>query len=154
MSTPWIVLIESDLDTYLVGAQRTALTSAALAAGQVDPFNDVMLAVSARIRASIQGCQANRVSITANSIPPSFKDFACYLILQDLAARLPSLKFTDQQALLANEARRYLRDVRDCKEKVELPPDPLSPPSIQVNSAVVVVTSSPVLTTRAQTDGL
>ncbi len=154
MATVWVTIAVTDLDHYLVAAQVAALKTAAMASGQSAVFSEVMPRVVARIRSQIQACPSYRVSATASSVPPSLKDYACFLILEEMSLRLPSLRFTEQQAKMADTARSYMRDVAKCDARIEEPTDPLEPPDVQSSSAVEVVSSSTRVATRDTLSGL
>src|ERR1043166_515200 len=112
--TVWIVITADDLNDYLVGAQMSALRTAALAAGQTDPFPRVMADVATRIRAEVRGCKANKVSNLVNSIPPDLKSDACALIIEKLQGRLAGFALTDEQKNAADNARNYLKRIANC----------------------------------------
>lgn len=150
----WIVLIANDLRAYLMDPQWNVLQTVVLGSGQQNPFTEIMPAVVTRIRAEIQGCHTNQVSLTPNAIPPSLKSEACYLILEEMATRIPSLIFTPMQMKMADEARKYLARISTCDVPIEIPLDPLKPPDVQVNSAVEIVTSSTRLFTTDKMQGL
>lgn len=114
----WITVVVADLNDYLVGAQMTALRTAALAGGQSDPFTHVSGDVVNRIRMKIQSCARNRLSATAGTIPPECKWIACYLIIEAMQLRLPSLKLTDDQRTQIGEAKKQLDRIADCKDVV------------------------------------
>ena len=154
MSVAWTTIAVGDLDHYLVAEQTLALRSAALAEGQADPFTEIMPAVVRRIRNQIEACSTNRLSATENTVPPSLKDYACFLILEEMALRIPQLEFTAQQAKMADVARDYLKKVATCDAAVETPPDPLEPPDVESRGAVQVVTSTRRVAMREQTNGL
>src|SRR6185503_16886752 len=97
MAVAWIIPALTDLNNYLVGAQVSAVNTAALAtgAGQTDRFTEARLSVCNRIRNKIESCEGNRISATALAIPPSLKMCACLLIIQALQTSIPSLKLTE-----------------------------------------------------------
>jgi len=103
--TTWLTIAATDLNDLLVGAQTTALRTAALASGQVDPFTNVMHLRCNYVRNRISG----RVSLsaTAYAVPPELKEQTCLLILESLQTRLPSLKLTEDQS------RRIARAYKD-----------------------------------------
>ena len=150
----WIVLTTDDLREYLLAPQLTALQTAAKGIGQGNPFDAIMPAVAGRIRIEIQGCKSNRVSLTANAIPPSLKTEAAYLILEQMALRIPSLKFTDGQQKAADNARDLLRRLASCDVPIEKPLDPLDPPNVQAASAVELVRSTARIITAKTMSGI
>lgn len=154
MATNWIVLVVDDLNDYLVAAQASALRTAALAGGQADPFTKIMPDIATRIRAKIQSCPRNAISVTANAIPPELKWAACYLIIEAMQVRLAGLKLTEDQKAQVNEARHALDRVAECKDTVTTPTDPLKPDSAQRSGGVSVVSTGTRTATRETMDGL
>lgn len=150
----WIVITVEDLNAYLVAAQVAALRTAALGAGQADPFSVVLPDVAARIRAEIQGCRTNEVSATPNSIPPELKSYACHLILEAMQTRIPGLHLTVEQKTQANEARKYLARIARCEVPVAQPADPLEPGGVQRGGIIQVATKTTRRATRSSLSGL
>jgi hypothetical protein len=150
----WLTIQLSDLNDYLVGAQVTALNSAALASGQSDRFTRVMTDVVSRIRVQIEGCPRNRVSATPLTVPPELKRAACQLIIGAMQAGLLGLKLTDDQREQIARAEDQLARIADGKETVSLPNDPLDPPDVQRGSRAQLVTRTRRIATRRQTRGL
>lgn len=130
----WITITAADLNDYMVAAQVSALRTAALGSGQTDPFGRVMPDIVERIRLKIQSCPSNRLSATAQTIPPELKWAACYLILEALQVRIPSLKLTEDQKNQVDRAVTQLDRIADCKDRVSEPDDPESEASVPANS--------------------
>jgi len=154
MATAWVTISADDLNHYLVAAQTLALRTAALSDGQADPFTEVMPRVVARVRSMIQACESNRVSATPLTVPPSLKDYVCFLILEEMALRIPQLQFTPEQAKMADTARDYLKMIAKCDARIEQPPDPLDPQDVEYNSSIQVVRSSERRATRDTLSGI
>lgn len=156
MAVAWIVPVLTDLNNYLVGAQVTAINTAALAtgAGQTDRFTEARLSVVQRIRMKIVSCAGNVLSATTNSIPPSLKMGACLLIIQALQTSIPSLKLTEDQVRLVESFEEDLTAVAACDLAVEEPTDPLDPPVEQTSGAVELVSSTTRRATRDTLKGL
>lgn len=150
----WITIAVTDLNDYLVGAQVNALRTAALASGQADPFNAVMPAVAARVRAEVQGCKTNQISATANTVPPDLKRETIMLILEAMQARLPTLKLTEDQQRQIERAYEYLRRVAKCEVPIEQPSDPLSPSNVQQGGGIEVASKTDRIATREKMSGL
>ena len=150
----WITITTDDLNDYLVAAQVSALRSAAMGSGQTDPFPRVMHDVCTRIRTEIQACTGNLVSLTAYTIPPELKSYACHRIIEALQTRIPRLEFTDSQKKQCDEAREFLRRIAKCEIPVSQPDDPDSTPDIQAGNGVSVVTSTARTTGRNRLSGL
>lgn len=153
MGVAWIVIVVADLNDYLVGAQVEALRTAALAAGQADPFTKVMPDIAARMRLKIESCARNRLSATANAIPPETKWIAAYLILEAMQVRLPGLRLTEDQRNQIAEAKKQLDRIADCKDVVSEPLDP-EESGAQQAGGITVVSSTTRTATREKMDGL
>lgn len=155
MGTAWIVLAATDLNDYSAGAKVNALRTAALAAGQTDPFPRVMADVVALVRSQIASCKRNQISATASSIPPAVKSQAAWLVIQAMQGRLPGLKLTDEERGMIKNAEDFLAKVASCDYLVEIPLDPLVPSPYAMGGSVEVTDGVPVRTaTRAKMDGL
>ncbi|TVP80456.1 MAG: DUF1320 domain-containing protein [Puniceicoccaceae bacterium] len=126
----WITLTTADIEDYLVGAQVSALRTAALSPGQGDPVSEAIADISAEIRNYIRGCSSNVLSATAGTIPPELKRHAAALIIEAAQPRL-KLRLSDDQKDAAENARRLLRDIAACKYPVASPTDPESQPADQ-----------------------
>jgi hypothetical protein len=158
--TVWIVIAESDLNDYLVGAQMDALKNAALASGQTNPFARVMQDVASRVRAEVRACRTNKVSALANSVPPDLKSSACNLIIEVMQGRLAgagALPLTEDQKDACREARDYLKRIAECKVPIAQPSDPDTANDIQVAGSIEATTAaknSKRVTTRDRLQGL
>ena len=153
MTATWIVITATDLEDYVVAAQLAALRNAALGDSQEDPFVLVMPPVAARVRAEIQGCPRNKVSSVANSVPPALKGETCYLILERLQTRIPSLRLTDDQKELIKDARDYLKRISLCQVPIEQPDD-IQETNVQKSGGVELASSTTRQATRTKLDGL
>lgn len=154
MAVAWIIPALTDLNSYLVGAQVTAVNTAALAAAQSDRFTEVRLSVCNRIRNKIESCRNNRISATALAIPPSLKMAACLLIIQGLQTSIPSLKLTEDQVRLIETIERDLTAIQKCELTVEEATDPLDPQNAQTGGSIEIASSTTRTATRAKLDGL
>lgn len=139
-TVPWVTLVVTDLDDYLVGQQRAALSSKALAAGQTDPWNRHWPDVANRVRAEVRGrpphpqtgAVQNLVSRTPLSIPPSLRWVACLLLVDAMQGRLAVVQgLTEDQVRRVKDATGYLRRVSEGDVPVETPPDPEVVPTVQ-----------------------
>ena len=154
MATTWIAIADDDLDDYLVAAQVTALQTAALKAAQADPFLTVMPDVIAKMRMQIASCERNQLSSVVNSVPPSLKSTACWLILAAMQPRLTGLKFSDEQNAQIEEARKTMMKVAACDYLVEEPTTPVDP-GVQGGGALEIVKETkPRVVTKANLAGL
>jgi hypothetical protein len=149
----WIVITTANLNDYLVAEQVTAVRTAALADGQSDRFSAVMPDVAARIRNEIAACPNNRLSETANSIPPELKTIACYLILESLQASL-RIRLNEDQRRLIDDGRKYLERISKCEIAVSQPDDPEDEVDVQQPGGIEVVTYRERSCTREKFDGL
>lgn len=152
--TVWITIVLTDLDDYLVAAQRSALSTAALRTGQADPFLEIMPDIILRIRAKIKSCPTNQVSSTVTTIPPELKWVACYLILEAMQVRLPSLALSEGQRAQIDRAVTLLDRIADCKDLVTAPGEALDPSDVQGPGAISVVTYRERKVTRETMEGL
>lgn len=120
----WINIVVTDLNDYLVGAQVTALRTAALASGQADPFENVMHDRTNYVRARIS--KRIRISETAYSVPPELKTCACLLIIEAMQGRL-NLKLTDDQRGAIARAYKDLDIAATEDLPLSTPDDPVNP---------------------------
>ena len=154
MAVAWVSIVVGDLNHYLVGAQVSAINTAALGSGQTDRFTRVMTDVINRIRNKVETCRNNRVSTTALTIPPSLRAGACLLMIQGMQSSIPSLKLTEDQQ---TQIERYQKDIdliAECKLAVEEPTDPLDPQNAQAGGSIEIASSTTRLATRAKLAGL
>lgn len=152
----WVTVDATDLDTYLTGLKTDALRTAALAEGQTDPFPEAMADVVNRMRNKIKSRLNNRVSATANSIPPELKTAACWLILEVMNARVGlsrSIALTEDQKALIKKYEKDLEDVVSGDFVISLPPDPEGS-DIQTGGNARVITSSTRRVTQRTMNGL
>jgi hypothetical protein len=155
-SVAWVTVAASDLDTYLTGIKVDALQTAALSAGQTDPFIDAHVDVIARIRNKIKSCSNYVVSATANTIPPELKSAACWLILEAMNARVGlsrGIQLTEDQKTLIKKFEDDLTAISKCDLVVSTPTDP-EENNVQAGPPMVVISSSPRVCTRASMNGL
>jgi hypothetical protein len=147
----WNVITASDLNDYLVAAQASAVRTAALAAGQSDPFANVMHDRCNYIRNRIS--RSVQISNTAYAVPPELKTCACWLIIEALQTRLPSLRLTDDQKTSIARAYKDLDIAATDAFPVSVPDDPVSP-SVNPGTSFEQVSTPTRTATRAKLDGL
>ena len=150
----WLTIELADLNDYLVGAQVTALNTAALATGQSDRFTNLMADMVNRMRVKIEGCPRNHISATPLTVPPELKWVACYLIIEAMQSAVPGLKLTDDQRNQIARANEQLTRIADCKEVVSIPNDPLTPVDVQRGGETQLLTHAPRAASRKQTRDL
>lgn len=156
METIWKPVLEADVLRTVMSPLLDAQRSAAIAVGQVDPLPDAIVEAVAKVRAAIQSCATNSVSVDATCVPVSLRDVACWLVLERVARRLSAIKLTPDQMKGIEEARGELDRVAACKLAVETPSEVLSPASVQRGggASVVAADESVRTTTRNQMSGL
>lgn len=132
----WIELTEDDLKAYQL-AEYIAAARTTIESGQADPLDEVIPSVVTRIRAEVRGCKTNRVSATANTIPPDLKSVGVYLVLEALQGRIPGLNFTETTKTLIDDAKKYLLRVSRCEVPIELPDDPEGVSTVQSGGPTV-----------------
>jgi hypothetical protein len=156
METIWLGVAEADMQRVCMNPKLDALRTAALADGQVDPMVGAIADAVAEVRASVETCQRNLASTDTTTVPPGLRAAACWIALEYLQQRLPTLAFTQDQRNSIDGARKMLERVADCKLAVAKPSDPLSPPDVQRGGGASVVEADPCVrtTTREQMSGL
>ena len=154
--TIWVSPSEADMQRVLVAAQLAALRTAALGAGQADPFTGARAAVVAEVRAAIQTCERNRVSSAEGTVPPELLSATAYLIMAELQGRLPALALSESQRDQVKEARAKLERIANCKLAVSAPSQALEPADVQRGGGATVVSADTAVrtATRQQMDGL
>lgn len=154
-SVAWVVLIQDDLYPYLVGAQVNALRTAALSTSspvQGDPFLAVYPDVAKEVRTAIASNPMNRLSATANSVPPELKRVTVWLTLEAMQGRLTGLNFSDHQKDQIKDAKDKLEKIRLWTSKlwwaISEPSDPETDPSQEIGPSASIVNSETRLLTR------
>jgi hypothetical protein len=154
--TIWKPVLEADLLRTVMSPLLDAQRTAALQAGQVDPLPAAIEEAVATVRAEIQSCAGNSVSVDTSCVPVSLRDVACWMALERLATRLTVIKLTSDQVRAIEDARKKLERVAACKLAVEIPSEILTPASVQRGggASVVEADTSVRTATRSQMDGL
>ena len=155
----WIVITVSDLYPFLVAPQLNALRTVALATGQSDPFDDLLPIQAGRVRDYIVSNPRNQLSATANSVPPGTCQWClCWLMIEALQVRIPSLKLTEDQKKEIQNAKTELEKIRWAASSSQFlipqPTDPVGDPPQAFGPAAFVVSSSERLATRETLNGL
>lgn len=154
MSTEaWVVPTEAGCKDYLAAAGITSLTSAALGAGQANPFPNVMAAVVKEIRGYVRSCATNVLSATPNSVPGELERTAYLMIVEAMQGRLPGVNLTKGQETALKACREILDRVAECKFIVANPTNPAAD-TAQRGAPAEVVTSSRRDVTREKMNGL
>lgn len=149
----WLVITTAHLDDYMIAAQAGALRTAALGAGQTDPFGRVMPDIAAYLRQRIRSGGFS-VSATASALPPEMKWAACYLILEALQTRIPGLSLTPDQKTKCEDAKRWIDRISSGTEEPSKPDDPEGTPDVQTSTFTPRITAPVREFTRANQDGM
>ena len=155
----WAVITAADLAPFLVAPQLTALRTVALAQGQNDPFDDLLPICAGRVRDYIVSNPRNLLSATPNSVPPGTCVWClCWLMIEALQARVPTLKLTEDQKKEISNAKNELEKIRRAVANNQLlipqPDDPELDPAQSFGPQAYTVSSSPRLATRETLSGL
>jgi hypothetical protein len=150
----WITITLADLNDYLVGAQVTAINTAARASGQTDRFTGAMTDAVNRIRLKIASCKSNQLSATPLTVPPELKMAACYFTIESMQAAIPGLKLTDDQKKKIEVLNTDLNRIADCKDVVSKPEDPENPSEAQRGASFEKVSGETRRATRGKLSGL
>ena len=161
-NTNWVTPTVSDLNDYLAGPYATAVQNAALAAGQANPFADIMTNVVLKIRTAIRGgsvknVNAIQVSLTPNTIPPDMLDDAMALIVERMQGRLRNAGIklgAEAIEKAADVARRNIERVQAGIATVTMPTDPLVPDDQERGGATQIVRANRRLFNRRTLRGL
>ncbi len=151
MPKPWITLVADDLNDYLVGAQVTALRTAALSPGQGDPVTEAIEDITAEVRNHVASCSSYILSNDPATIPPELKRHALALVIEAAQPRL-KLKLSEDQVRAATRAWTILGKVAKCDYTVSTPTDPESQPADQ--SATPKPSIAQNQTHRTRQDGI
>jgi hypothetical protein len=135
----WTAITVDDLNDTKVAALVDALRTAALAAGQDDPSDEIIGNVVARIRAEIKGCAQNVLDVDATKIPKDLKSLAARMIIRELMGRL-RMPLTEDERIEEKNDLRYLERIADCDVPVATADTPETTPSVQSGSAAEIVT--------------
>jgi hypothetical protein len=150
----WVVFAEADMNDFVVGKQCDALVTAALAAGQANPFPSAMQDIALEIRVKIEANPTNRVSLTPYSIPPELHNDAGWIILERLQTRLPGLALTEEQKEQIKRSWEHLNRIADGRDVVSIPTDPMEPAEVQLGAPLQVTTSSVRTVTQSTMRGI
>lgn len=148
----WIQIAVDDMNDVCVGAQMTALRSAALAEGQVDPFAKLMADRCAYIRNRIAG--RVQLSATVASIPPELKTTALMLILEVMQTRIPALRLKEDQVRLIERAYKDLEIAGTNDLPISSPTDAETPAVQSKNGAIRIVKKTTPNLSRSSMSGL
>ena len=114
----WQTITTTDVKTRLAGAEVTALQESALAAGQTDPFPEIIDGAVDEVRGYIAA--SGRILEAGATIPSRLRDTTLALIRHRCATRLPGKTFlTDDRVREYQDAIRLLERVADGKFAVE-----------------------------------
>lgn len=155
---PWITPTLTQCQERLSGAEWSALSRAALQAGQDGEAMAQVVAdnVITRIRGRVSARPENQLGATG-TIPDELQSCFLALWVYDFITRLPGMKtLLDERRLEAwKAAESELRHVAEGKIKIVQPVSPADPELQASGSGTVqVVSSTPRRVTRANTSGL
>lgn len=150
----WIVITADNLNEYQAAKVIAAARTKALASGQADPFLAVMPDVVRRMRDDIRGCVKNRVSATANSVPPGLRGEAVLLTIEAMQARLPGITITEDLRTLIDDAKARMKRISKCEIPIETPDDPLEPDDVQATSGTPSICAPKREFDRCSQDGI
>lgn len=156
LSVAWVVLTVADIYPYLQAKQVDLLREGELTPQQSDPFEDIMPYQAARLRTAIAANQRNKLSATANAIPPECKWVLVWLVLEQMLVRIPQLELSEDQKSLIKDAKAELDRIRDVAKAypISVPVDPESSASQTVQPTLVCLNEITRLATREYLAGL
>jgi hypothetical protein len=153
MENTWSIIAETDLDSYWNAPQSVALKTGKLATPLTDAFPAVMTDVVNGMRTALSA--RGLISTLALSVPPEARIHACYLIIEALNTRIPTLKLGDDQKSAAGRARAWLADLTDLQKLVVVSaPDSGTRPNTFQPRGTKLVSARPREFTRRKMDGL
>lgn len=128
----WTSLAPSDLTHYLYPSQLDALRQIDNTEGTStkDPLPSIITDITAKIRTEIAAFPKNFLPADPTILPPSLKSIGCFLVIEALQSRIPTLKLTPDQIRNADNARVDLRRVAKGELPITLPLTTPSPPSL------------------------
>ena len=150
----WVVPTIADVYARMSKSQTDATRETG--SGGADPFDTVMPQVVARVRRAIANNPRNKLSATANSVPPSLLSTTAWLIVNEFGSRIFTLELNEKQTAMVKDAKDDLKALNDFKapwNDVEQPDNPESSPSIIPGPYATLVTpvASKYLTATKQT---
>lgn len=102
----WIHILPEDIHPYFEPGQLKTLQEFLILQGYQDPLpetiNDVILYIHYHLKAKFN------IPDSIKTIPPGFKPIACMLIMDRLAAILPSITLTKDQTRRINDCHKFL----------------------------------------------
>lgn len=146
----WITVTEDMVKTRLAGAELTALRTAALSVGQVDPLAEVIAEVVNEVRGYVAACKANQLE-SGTKIPEKLKTAALARIVFELATRLPVKFINDVRKDANTAAKRLLEQVAQCAFAIE---EPVTPSTEGISNPSPKITGKCLSFTREDQDGL
>lgn len=142
----WSAITIDDLRDAKVSALVEACRTAALGDGQADPLINIIVNVTARIRAEISGCATNTLDADSTKIPNDLKSLAARMIVREAMSRLQQSLTDDEREEQRNDLR-YLERIARCEVPVAAPDDPITQAEVQSGS------NRPRFTARARRFG-
>ncbi len=118
----WVKISTEDIGTYLHVSQKEYLEGKGIPSPLLALTKDVIAWLRAEIRSGGQ-----TVSVRKEMIPECLRSAACWLVIEGLHARFPSMRMTPEQKALSQVARDLVARVANGKLHIESPPDPMDP---------------------------
>ena len=117
MKENWIILKAEDLHAYLLPEQLTSLTKRVNDSVLEQIFEDVAM----RVRAEVHAYEENFLDDDPLAIPPVMRKSACYLAIEALQGRIPSVTLNNDQKFRIKEAYSFLKRVAKGEVKIPMP---------------------------------
>jgi hypothetical protein len=124
MSTNWIVLSSVDVASYMSASQVKLTTESNKTEDQTDV--DIMISVIRDRSNYVRGRVSGRVTLsdTAFSVPPELKSITCWLIVEALTGRIPTLLLNEDQRAMIRRAYDDLLLAGTADFAITTPTDP------------------------------
>ena len=110
------------------------------------------------MRTYIASNPRNRLSLTANSVPPECVWIICWLMIEALQTRIPQLQLTEDQKKQIQRAHGDLEKIRRAVSNnqyvISQPSDPEDDPAQTFSPMAYVVSSDERVLTRAKLQAL
>lgn len=149
----WITLSTDDVKRSVTGAELTALQTAALSAGQSDPFTAILSDVIKEARGYVAACAENTLG-DGLTIPEELKGAVLARVRFEAFTRLPLGRslLTDDRVKANDNATRLFERCAACTFKLEQPATVSA--EVTGGGSVAIAASSPRRAKPAQMAGL
>jgi hypothetical protein len=136
----WIVIGVADLNRYQVAALVEAASTAALADGQANPFDETMHDRCNYIRNRIS--KRIQISLTPYAVPPELVSCAALLTLEALQTRIPGLSLSEDHKTQIARAYKDL-DIAGTEDFPVSTPDDPETPAVQSGAGKITIVRKP-----------